>query len=116
MLVAAEGAGLFQHTVDKRGLAMVNVRNDRDVSDFFIHQCFPIHSSNEKFRFTAIVNSGFSWLKPKTAPSHLLPGIRKNFFNCDRIQNHKKRVYVQAFFIIFHGGLRALGLNSSRAG
>jgi hypothetical protein len=33
VLVGAEGAGLFQETIHERGLAMVNVRDDRDVSD-----------------------------------------------------------------------------------
>jgi hypothetical protein len=33
MLVGAEGAGLFQETIHQRGLAMINVRDDRDVSD-----------------------------------------------------------------------------------
>ena len=33
MLVGAKGAGLFQETIHERGLAMINVRDDRDVSN-----------------------------------------------------------------------------------
>ena len=33
MLIGAEGAGLFQETIHERGFAMINVRDDRDVSD-----------------------------------------------------------------------------------
>ena len=33
-LVVAEGAGLLEQLVDERGLAMVDVRDDRDISQF----------------------------------------------------------------------------------
>jgi hypothetical protein len=33
VLVGAEGAGLFKKTVHERGFAVVNVRDDRNVSD-----------------------------------------------------------------------------------
>ena len=33
MLVFAEGARLFQEAIHKRGFAVVNVRDDRDISD-----------------------------------------------------------------------------------
>ena len=42
MLVGAEGAGLFQEAVHERGLAMINVRDDRDVSDV-------LHIVNNRF-------------------------------------------------------------------
>jgi hypothetical protein len=38
-LVGAEGAGLFEEAVDERGLAVVDVRDDRDVSDM-LHKIY----------------------------------------------------------------------------
>ena len=35
VLVGAEGAGLFEQAIHERGLAVINVRDDRDVADFF---------------------------------------------------------------------------------
>ena len=40
LLVGAEGAGLAQQLIDQRGLAVIDVRNDGDVTDF-IHGRFP---------------------------------------------------------------------------
>ena len=34
VLVGAEGAGLLQQVVDQRRLAVIDVRDDRDVADF----------------------------------------------------------------------------------
>jgi hypothetical protein len=42
-LVVAEHAALFEQLVDQRGFAVVNVRDDSDVSDFVL-----IHSDNKK--------------------------------------------------------------------
>ena len=44
VLVGAEGAGLFEETVHERGLAVVNVRDDRDVS-------YVLHIVNGHCRF-----------------------------------------------------------------
>jgi hypothetical protein len=41
VLVGAEGAGLFEQAVHERGLAVVNVRDDRNVSNV-------LHKSNRK--------------------------------------------------------------------
>jgi hypothetical protein len=37
MLIGAKGAGLLEQTIHQRGLAMVDVRDDRDVSNV-LHQ------------------------------------------------------------------------------
>ena len=50
MLVGAEGAGLFQEAVHERGLAMINVRDDRDVSNV-------LHIVNDRFAHTAKVSA-----------------------------------------------------------
>ena len=50
MLVGAKGAGLFQEAVHERGLAMINVRDDRDVSDV-------LHIVNERLGHGAIVSA-----------------------------------------------------------
>ena len=39
LLVVAEGAALLQQAVDQRGLAVVDVRDDRDVAD--VHNACP---------------------------------------------------------------------------
>ena len=41
LLAFAEGAGLFQKLVDEGGLAMVDVRDDRDVAKLHRGACFP---------------------------------------------------------------------------
>src|SRR2546425_2861781 len=38
LLVSGESAGLLQQTVDQRRLAVVDVRNDRDVTDGAVHK------------------------------------------------------------------------------
>ena len=37
LLVGGEGAGLLQQAVDQRGLAMVDVGDDRDIADRAVH-------------------------------------------------------------------------------
>jgi hypothetical protein len=46
VLIGAKGAGLFQEAVHERGLAMINVRDDRDVSDV-------LHIVNDRFAHLA---------------------------------------------------------------
>ena len=39
-LIIAKGVGLFQETINKRGLTMVNVSDNRNISNsVFIHKC-----------------------------------------------------------------------------
>ena len=41
LLVSTESAGLLQHLVDQRGLAVVNVSDDRNIAEIFLNH---IHS------------------------------------------------------------------------
>ena len=53
MLVGAKGAGLFQETIHERGLAMINVRDDRDVSDV-------LHIVNDRFTHATMITAASS--------------------------------------------------------
>ena len=37
LLVGTESTGLLQHLVDQRGLAVVNVSNDRNIAEIFLN-------------------------------------------------------------------------------
>ena len=68
MLVGAEGAGLFEETVHERGLAVVNVRDDRDVSDV-------LHIVNDRVTHNLMVSDALIFLPGNTG--------RKPAVRCD---------------------------------
>jgi len=53
MLVGAEGARLLQEAIHERGLAMINVRDDRYVSNV-------LHIVNNRFAHTAMITAASS--------------------------------------------------------